>query len=347
MLSNHAAGVHTRQEILSQPAAWSAALEVLRAQAEALREFIRGTQADSILLTGCGSTYYVAVAAAAALQELTGLPARGLPASEIWLYPQAAYARAARPLLVAISRSGATTETVRACQAFQAQTGGPVLTLTCYPQRALNALGALNLVLPSGQETSIAQTRAFTTLYLGTLYLAAVWAGREAILAELARLPALGQSLLADCRARVAALAGDAALDRFYFLGSGARYGLACELNLKLKEMSLSHCEAFHFMEFRHGPKAMVTASTLIVGLVSTANRERELAVLDDLRAMGAHLLAIGEAEAGVAFHSGLSELARGPLYLPAGQWLAVERSLHQGLNPDKPHHLDAVVVLS
>ena len=69
-------------------------------------------------------------------------------------------------------------------------------------------------------------------------------------------MPALAQSIGADLD-----------LDRFYFLGSGPRYGLACELSLKMKEMSLTHSEPFHFMEFRHGPMSMVTESTVIVGL--------------------------------------------------------------------------------
>jgi glucosamine--fructose-6-phosphate aminotransferase (isomerizing) len=99
-------------------------------------------------------------------------------------------------------------------------------------------------------------------------------------------------------------------------------------------------------MEFRHGPKSMVTPHTLIVGLVSASNRAYETAVLDDMRAVGARVLAIGEHEADVALNSGLSEVARNVLYLPAGQLLALERSLGNGLDPDRPNNLDAVVIL-
>ncbi len=89
-MENHkSAGAFTRQEILSQPAAWSAALEMLSPQAVALREFYARGEYGSVYFTGCGSTYYLALAAAAVFQELTGVVARGLPASEIWLYPGA------------------------------------------------------------------------------------------------------------------------------------------------------------------------------------------------------------------------------------------------------------------
>ncbi len=339
-------GHHTRNEILSQPEAWSAALDVVRAQADSLRDSYRAGQYDTLLLTGCGSTYYLALAAAAQMQELTDVPARGLPASEIWLNPGASYALKGKALLVAVSRSGETTETLRACEAFRARGHGDVLTLSCYPGRALTQLGLLNFVFPSGQEESVAQTRAFSTLYLAALALAAIWAERADLFDELSRLPAACQSLISNHQSLPQTLGHDSTLDRFYFLGSGARYGLACELSLKMKEMSLSHSEPFHFMEFRHGPKSMVTPSTLIVGLVSESNREYEQAVLDDIRAMGARALALGEHDGDVVFRSGVSEAARNTLYLPFGQLLAFERSLRNGLNPDRPHNLEAVVRL-
>jgi len=338
-------GEYTLQEILSQPEAWAAALDVLRPQAPALRDFYRAGRYETVLFTGCGSTYYLALAAAALLQDLAGLPARGLPASEVWLYPRAAYAPGRKALLVAVSRSGETTETLRACEAFKAA-GGDVLTVSCYPGRDLTRLGQVNLVLPSGQEESLAQTRAFTTVYLAAVALAAIWAGRDDLLAELGRLPEAGRRVLDQARPRAHALGTNDALDRFYFLGSGARYGLACELSLKMKEMSLSHSEPFHFMEFRHGPKSMVTPGTLIMGLTGEANRAYETAVLDDMRAMGAQVVTLGERDADIVFGSGVSEAARGVLYLPLGQCLGLERSLHKGLNPDRPNNLDMVVKL-
>ena len=339
------AGHYTQQEILSQPEAWAAALDILRAQTAALRSFFRAGKHAVVLFTGCGSTYYLSLAAAALWQEQCGQPARGLPASEIWLYPRAAYAASRKMLLVAVSRSGETTETLRACESFRAA-GGQVLTLSCYPGRALTGLGHFNLVLPSGQEESVAQTRAFSTLYLATVMLAAIASDQPALADELQRLPAAGRRVLEQAGPLARRLGASAALDRFYFLGSGPRYGLACELSLKMKEMSLSHSEPFHFMEFRHGPKSMITPGTLMVGLVSEANRARELAVLNDMRAMGAQILALGEQEAELAFESNLSEAARNALYLPLGQQLAFERSLHNGLNPDQPNNLDAVVKL-
>ena len=119
-----------------------------------------------------------------------------------------------------------------------------------------------------------------------------------------------------------------------------------------MKEMSLSHSEPFHFLEFRHGPKSMVTETTLVVGLVSDHNRDQELRVLNEMSTLGASVISLGEhvepigQGASFSFDSEIVENAREVLYLPPLQLLALERAVAKGLNPDRPRNLDAVVQL-
>jgi glutamine---fructose-6-phosphate transaminase (isomerizing) len=136
-------------------------------------------------------------------------------------------------------------------------------------------------------------------------------------------------------------------MDRFYFLGSGILYGLACEVNLKMKEMTLTHSEPFHFLEFRHGPMSMVGASSMVIGLLSEKNQMQEQTVLDEMRHLGSATLALAEKNADITLASGLEEAARGVLYLPVLQLMAYYRSLAKGLNPDAPTNLNAVVRLN
>ncbi len=337
-------GHYTREEIFSQPEAWAAALDELNRRREEIRALGQTGPYDLLIFTGCGSTYYLALAAAALCQTLTGAPARALPASELWLYPASAYPLTGRLLLIAVSRSGETSETLRACEAFLADRRGELVTLSCYPQRPLAQMGTLNLIFESGAERSVAQTRAFSTLYLATLGLAALWAGKPELYDQMTRLPAAGRHVLEQAAPLAALFGRNQSLDRFYILGSGTRYGLAAELSLKLKEMSLSHSEPFHFLEFRHGPKSMVTPTTLILGLLSIAQRAPETAVLDEMRALGSKILSIGNESAEIAIAADLDEPLRDILYLPVGQLLAFERALAKGLDPDRPRHLDTVV---
>jgi glutamine---fructose-6-phosphate transaminase (isomerizing) len=339
-------GEFTHTEIYSQPEVWTDALNVLSAQRTDIAQLWQHGQYDHIVFTGCGSTYFLSLAAASLLQELSGRTARALPASELWLSPASSYARAGKTLLVAVSRSGSTTETVRACEAFKRDGRGDLLTVSCYADQPLAQLGALNIILPSGQEDSVVQTRAFSTLYLGAVALAAVWTGDAALFDELASLPAAGRRLINHSAELAHAIGANLDFDRFYFLGSSSRYGLACEYALKMKEMSLTHSEPFHFMEFRHGPMSMVTERTVLVGLVSEANRVQELKVLDEMCDRGARIVTVGERDVEVDFRSGLSEAARGVLYLPFAQLIGYERSMAKALNPDQPHNLTAVVKL-
>ncbi len=339
-------GHYTFDEILTQPEAWAAALEECRIQKQGIRSFFQANQYEHIIFTGCGSTYYLALAAASLFQELSGIPARGLPASELWLYPDSSFPKHQPVLLVAISRSGETSETIRACEAFKSANRGGLITLSCYEEAPLAHMGNINLVFPSGKEQSVAQTRAFSTLYLGVLALTMQFIANDDGFATLAKLPNVARRILEKSLPLSKTIGPDMGIDQFFFLGSGPRYGIACELSLKMKEMTLSTSEPFHFMEFRHGPKSMVTTSTMIVGLLSEKNQKFESAVLADMKMMGGHILVIGEYGSDVAFESGLDEQLRNILYLPVGQLIAFERSLAKGLNPDKPHNLESVVKL-
>ena len=338
-------GFHTRSEILSQPAAWSAALTSLAENHREISILKPANRYNQIIYTGCGSTHYLAMAAASLTQELTSLQARAFPASELWLSPRNCYVDG-KTLLIAISRSGETTETLRACETFLKDKKGDLLTFSCYEDMPLAKMGIVNIILPSGQEKSVAQTRAFSTLYIGTLVTILLWAGRNDLLDSLSGLPEIGAKLLSNYGSLATSLGHDDSIDRFYILGSGSRYGLACELSLKMKEMSLSHSEPFYFMEFRHGPKSMITPASLVIGLCSTANSKQESAVLEDVKALGGTVVKLAESDSDINFNSNLDEAVRNVLFLPIGQMIAFERALFNGLDPDRPKNLDNVVKL-
>ncbi len=336
----------TRGELYSQPNSWRAALDILLSERETITSFLLQHEYEQIIFTGCGSTYYLSLAAAAVHRHLSGKNVIGLPASEIWFYPSSSYTTKGRKLLIAVSRSGATTETINACESFKRRGNGDLFTLSCYDDQPLAKLGDLHLIFPSGQEKSVAQTRAFSTLYLATIAIAAMQSGSNNILSHLRELPDACEHLLSKHSVQLDALGANKSFDRFYFLGSGLRYGLACELSLKMKEMSLSHSEPFHFFEFRHGPKSMVTDSTLVVGLLSRENHALEYEIIQEMQKLGAQKLTIGEGGADIGFQAELDPIANLLLCLPMGQLLALNHAIANDLNPDMPKNLDAVVRL-
>ena len=342
------AGQFTENEILTQSEAWAESLEVVEKSGKELKAlFARPYQ--EVIFTGCGSTYYLSLAAAALFQQTCRLTARASTGGELLFNPDIVQLpkENGETLLVAISRSGSTTETVRAVEKFKGEKRGPVLVITNYEDQPLAALGDLTLVLPKGQEQSVAQTRSFASMYLAATAASMLAAGQTKKLKTMQLLPAIGDKLISRYKYLADELGAKLDCDRFYFLGNAGRYGLACEVNLKMKEMTLTHSEPFHFMDFRHGPMSMVTKKTVVVGLLSEKNRIQEQMVLDEMADLGAEIISLGEKDARIVFNSGLDEEITGILNLPILQLMACRRSLAKGLNPDCPNNLSAVVKLS
>ncbi len=344
---------HTWQEILSQPQTWQSTLDRFAALRPALEGFLKGIDFEQFVVTGCGSTHYLSQSAASTLSQCSGTLARPFPSSEVWLFSDMILA--ARSLLLAISRSGTTTETLRAVDLFRRLDAGPILTITCYPDSPLAQQSDFVLAAPDAQEQSIAQTRSFSSMLLLTQSLTAVFAGDDGRLERQRRLPGLLEDLMGRLGDTPRNLGADLTIERIFFLGAGPFYGLANEAMLKMKEMSLSHSEAYHPLELRHGPMSLVDERTLVVGLLSDTGLAEEIRVLQDMEALGARILALVEDDSTfgdwrpaqvVELRSGLSEWERVPLYLPPLQLLAYQRAIAKGLNPDQPHNLTAVVEL-
>ena len=169
--------------------------------------------------------------------------------------------------------------------------------------------------------------------------------------AVLQSLPALAQETLENSSDLMQQLGEQMALQRFFFLGSGMQYGVANELMLKMKEMSLCYSEGYHFMEFRHGPMSMANEKALVVGLLSQIAYSHEALVLKEMAALGALTLGVNapsnaEFRKIITFRESLPAWAMPVLYLPPLQLLAYHRAIAKGLDPDNPQNLTAVISL-
>ena len=341
------AGQHTLLEIQSQPEVWVHALDAFAAQQPRLTALMANAELEQIIVTGCGSTYYLALTAARLLRKI-GLDALACPASELLLHPESICLPGRRPLLLSVSRSGSTSETVRAQEQFKANVGGPVLTVTCDSASPLAQSADIVIAIDAAQEESVAQTRSFSSMAVALQQLAAALGGRD--LAASQRLPAVCRELLSGSAELTQSLGEDGAITKFFFLGSDALYGIACEAMLKMKEMSLSYSEAYHTLEFRHGPMSMVGADSLVIGLISPDAARQEQRVLQEMAELGATVLAIGpeleQHQHQVALPAGLPAWRQPVLYLPALQLLAYQRAIFNGCDPDQPHQLSAVISL-
>lgn len=348
-----AQGEFTRHEIASQPEIWRVTYDKTVERKAELNARLNAWKDRPFIVIGCGSTHYLAMHTAAVLRS-RGLLAWARPSSELVYYPQS-YLPADFVLLV-ISRSGTTTESLWAMQAYRKQNpDGAILSISCVPQTPMIAGSDIALVSEAAQEESVAQTRSFTSMALMVQILAASLSPDDQRLAQLQGMPAVLEKLFARYHDLMEITGRNTGFDRLFFLGSGPYYGLACEAMLKTKEMSSSWAEAYHTLEFRHGPMSVVQENTLITGLVSDQVAQAEIKVLQEMKQKGASILAFceqrgsldwGEIDWVIETQSGLDDWSRPLIYLPLIQWLAFYRSLAKGLDPDHPVNLTQVVSL-
>jgi len=347
-------GVHSLAEILSQSECWEACLEELAGSQLVNVVAARFNQAAEWLFIGCGSSYYVALVAAATMKSLTGRPARAIPASEVLLYPELVLSQGpCAPVL--ISRSGQTSEVLKAAEVLRDR-NTPGVAVSCVKGQALEKLATLTITLPADEQSTV-MTRSFTSMLVALQLLAGRIAGNEAYCEALIAMPELAGAALKPVPEQLQEfVAGQNTFANYVCLGHGPFYGLACEYALKVMEMSVSSAQFFHSLEFRHGPKSVVTAHTLLIFLLSEQGYEAECDLLEEVKSLGGTTLVIAHqanarvraaADLLVELPLKLPELARLAPSLIPGQLLGLYTGLKKGLNPDSPRHLSRAVILN
>jgi glucosamine--fructose-6-phosphate aminotransferase (isomerizing) len=345
-------GAHSLSEILSQAQCWDACLADL-VQSAALKEIeARFGKIDEWLFVGCGSSYYVALAGAATMKLLTGRRVWAVPASEILLYPDLALP-AGRFVPVLISRSGQTSEVLKTAELLK-ERGISCVAISCAHGQLLETLATVTITLTADEQSTV-MTRSFTSMLLALQFLAGRIAGNKSYRDALLTMPELAAPTLERTPDQIREFVGRHLFADYICLGHGPYYGLACEYGLKIMEMSLSFSQVFHSLEFRHGPKSVVTPATLLIFLLSEQGYQAESDLLEEMKSLGATTMVIANqanarvraaADLLVELQLPLPELARLAPSLVPGQLLALFTGLKKGLNPDTPRHLSRAVIL-
>jgi glucosamine--fructose-6-phosphate aminotransferase (isomerizing) len=347
-----AIGANTISEILSQPATWTLCLQAMDKSAK-LRSLAHQLPRNiDWVFIGCGSSFFLAQSAAATWSILTGEKARAIPASEIMLFPQLLPVPC-QPVL--ITRSGYTSEVLQAAKYLEGVLNLNVLAITCGTGTPVEKLSSHHIVLPAADEKSTVMTRSFTSMLIVLQSLAAIRGNRPDFLEGLRKLPDQVAERLGEIQTTIKSLVDSQLFADYVFLGQGPFFGIAQESMLKVKEMSCSYAQSFHTLEFRHGPKAIVSPDTLITFIISETGFDAEVAVLEEIKALGGTTLVVANAcnsalrkaaDYVVELSLGAPEAARAAASVIPGQLLGFYTGLKKGLNPDEPRNLSRVVML-
>ncbi|WP_409294102.1 SIS domain-containing protein [Peribacillus sp. SCS-26] len=338
---------HTWNEITSQHEAMQKTSQWMKN-----KEFKKESSDTVYLFTGCGTSFYLAHSAARYFQRTTGRMAAAVPASEIFMDRESIFSKGRKYVMIVISRSGTTSEAVKALQSIKGGENIQTLAVTCSPDGKTAELADDVILLDFIQEKSVVMTQSFTCmLYALQLYAAAI-AGDEAVKEALAGAPELAKRQLAG-KDIMEPIAEDKRFQQFIFLGPGIFHGIVKEATLKMKEMTQVACESYSSLEFRHGPISIVDEKTAVILLSSDLSKEYDQALIQDIQNKKGTVIVFGcsgpalKGDISIDFPSGVTVDEAMTACMPQLQLLAYYKALSLGLNPDQPRNLTQVVELS
>jgi len=346
---------NTWKEILSEGDLWQSVIKTL-SDSSLLETILHSSAAKrEWLFVGCGTSFYLAEAAAVSWTLLTGQRARAIPGSELLLFPNLFLPDASHIQAVVISRSGRTSEAVRAARVLRQNLQIPTVGITCAPHSELEQACEFCLVLEAADEKSTVMTRSFTSMLVALQVLAARRATNRQFLEALGAMATAFAPRIPMLAHQVQEFVARYSFDDYVFLGQGPFHGIAREAALKVMEMSCSYSQFFHALEFRHGPKAIVSPATCLTFFLSDSGGKAEAEVLSEMKELGGVIVAIcnrsnpqirQSADLVVELDCNGKELAFLAPYTVPCQLLGLFTGLRKGLNPDQPKNLTRVVML-
>lgn len=319
-------------------------------------------QASRIVIVACGTSYHAGLLGRYVIETYARVPVDVEVASE---YRYREPVLSPSDVVIGITQSGETADTLAAMRVAREQ-GAKVLAITNVmgSQATRDADGVI--FTRAGLEIGVAATKTFVcqlaVMYLLGLKLAELHgtmpsARRQELISGLKAVPSAITELL-DQSAEPIARAADAHAQSEFFLYLGRHVGLpiALEGALKLKEVSYIATDAYAAGEMKHGPIALLDDQTPVVVVATNSPvREKVISNIQEVRARGAHVLAVVTAgdEAAMGEHSDevfpvpLTDWTLQPLLavIPL-QLLAYEIAVRRGLNVDQPRNLAKTVTV-
>jgi len=352
---------YMQKEIFEQPDALANTLEIVGGS-KTIQPGIFGAEAgnlltdvDSILILACGTSSHSGYTARYWLEAIAGVPCNVEIASE---YRYRTSVANPRQLIVAISQSGETADTLAALRHAKSLGQNKTLAICNVPESAIVRECALRFITRAGPEIGVASTKAFTTQLAALFVLTLVMTKIKQRLSpeqeatyidQLRHLPVAVNKVL-ELEPEIETWAKRFA-DKHHalFLGRGRHYPIAQEGALKLKEISYIHAEAYPAGELKHGPLALVDAEMPVISVApNDLLLDKLKSNLKEVQARGGELYVFADADSEIPESDGV-HILRLPehygelspiLHVIPLQLLSYHAALVKGTDVDKPRNL-------
>jgi len=347
-----------QKEIFEQPRAMSDTLDEITSITPELfgdSAYKVFKEIDRVLILACGTSYYAGMTAKYWMESIVKIPVAVEIASE---YRYRDSVPDARTLVVTISQSGETADTLAALKHAQSLGMHHTLTICNVASSAMVRDCALHFITRAGVEVGVASTKAFTTQLAGLFVLTLALAQNKQKLSQtqekshlqaLRHIPAAISAVLALEPQIIAWSERFATRENALYLGRGMHYPIALEGALKMKEISYIHAEAYPAGELKHGPLALVTDQMPVITIApNDVLLEKLKSNIQEVRARGGELYVFADSDTQIKASDGL-HVIRMPehygvlspiLHTVPLQLLAYHTACARGTDVDKPRNL-------
>ena len=343
----------TYKEMKEQYKALRKTFDYMETRKDEIIRFYREKSPKSLTYIGCGSGFCLCQSGEMTARVRLGIPSAGLAAGDLMLNHKAYRKLLEGTMIVAPSRSGSTSEVIKAIEKVRTDSDIPVLAIVCVENSPLTKVAELTVELPWAFDESVCQTRTVVNLYTANLLIAAYLSGDGETVEMIDKVIEAGDSYMSKYEESIKAVA-QGSWSNVVILADGEMQGIAAEGAIAMTEIAQIPGSFYHLLDVRHGPMVLVNKNTLVVACLSGNDFEYQKALIKDIAARGAEIIVYSDMpveeikEASLQITSGikLDNAVSGIPFIFIPQTLAYYRAVKEGVNPDSPNGLAAWIKL-
>ena len=307
---------------------------------------------NRVVFVACGTSYHASLIGKYLIEPLAGIPTEVLLASE---FKYSARTLDEKTLVIFISQSGETADTLKALDI--ANETSKTLAIVNVVGSSMTRRAQYVIQTQAGPEIGVAATKTYVSQLTAIYLFAGLLAGDEELLSKLEKVPDYINEILKDSDVIKQLSVKYRYAKDFFYLGRGYAYPTALEGALKLKEITYIHGEGYAAGELKHGPLALIDKGIPVVVLLPPGdNLEKTMSNLEEVRARGADVLAIGACKDKEQFthakdifliNDEVDEIIAPLVYIVPLQLLSYYVAISkEGVDPDKPKNLAKCVTV-
>lgn len=304
-----------------------------------------------VCFVACGTSYHASITGKYLIESLAGISCDVVIASE---FKYTAKTWDEDTLVVFISQSGETADSMTALK--QAKQTSHTLAIVNVAGSAMWEEADHVIQTQAGPEIGVAATKTYLGQLTAIYLLAAAISGNDKITEELENVPSYIEEVISKADEIKELSKRYNFVHNAFYLGRGFSYPIALEGALKLKEISYVHGEGYAAGELKHGPLALVDEDMPVIVIIPPgADYDKTLTNLEEVRARGASILAVGsegnddlksKSKEMISINPKVTDIIAPLVYTVPLQLLAYYVTVEKGYNPDQPRNLAKVITV-